>query len=87
MEMETGDFRALCVYTQYKSMEKRNINANTCWLEYYFCNLCCFTVGLQVLLVDVSCLTWFQCMKYLVITILTAKICILQCYYNTSMTI
>lgn len=39
-------------------------------------------MGLQVLLIDVSDLTWFQCMKYFVITILTAKICILQCYYN-----
>lgn len=71
-----GDFRALCVYTQYKYMERRNINANTCWFEYYCWNLCCFSVGLQVLLVDVSYLTWFQCMKYFVITILTAKICI-----------
>lgn len=70
-----------------KDMERRNINANTCWLEYCFSNLCCFTVGLQVLLVDVSCLTWFQCTKYFVITILTAKICILQCYYNMFMTI
>lgn len=34
MEVETGDFRVLCVYTQYKYTERRNINANTCWLEY-----------------------------------------------------
>lgn len=86
MEVETGDFRARCVYTQYKYMERRNINANTCRLEFYFCNLCCFTVGLQVLL-HVSYLTLFQCMKNFVITILTTKICILQCYYNLFMTI
>ena len=35
-------------------------------------------MGLQVLLVHMSYLTPFQCMKYFVITILTAEICILQ---------
>lgn len=43
------------------------------------------TVGLQVLLVDMSYPTWIDCKKCSVITNLTAKICILQCYYNMLM--